>query len=218
MNRRLTAGVMLAGLTGLLASGQVTYTQSAATAARAVDDSVLRDADRRSSEWLSHGRTPGETRYSPLSRVNTQTVKDLGLAWSFATDTTRGLEATPLVAGGVLYTTASWSVVIALDARTGRQLWKWDPEVPRATGQKACCDVVNRGPALYKGRVYVGTLDGRLAALDAESGKPLWQTVTVDQKQNYTITGAPRVVKNKVIVGNGGGEYGVRGYVSAYEP
>ena len=107
--------------------------------------------------------------------------------------------------------------MFALDARTGRLRWKWDPEVPRAAGAKACCDVVNRGVAVHRGRVYVGTLDGRLASLDAESGKVLWQTVTVDQTQSYTITGAPRVVKNKVIIGNGGGEYGVRGYVSAYD-
>jgi PQQ-dependent dehydrogenase (methanol/ethanol family) len=169
------------------------------------------------TEWPAHGRTDAETRFSPLNRINAQTVKNLGLAWSFATDSTRGLEATPIVSGGVLYTTASWSVVFALDARTGRQLWKWDPEVPRTVGQKACCDVVNRGVAVYRGRVYVGTLDGRLAALDAESGKVIWQTVTVDQSLNYTITGAPRIVKGKVIIGNGGAEYGVRGYVSAYD-
>ncbi len=175
-------------------------------------------AQAGANEWLLHGRTEGETRFSPLARINPQTVKDLGLAWSFATETTRGLEATPIVAGGVMYTSGSWSIVYAIDARTGKQLWKWDPEVPKATAQKACCDVVNRGVALYNGRVYVGTLDGRLASLDAESGKVLWQTVTVDQTQNYTITGAPRIVKGKIIVGNGGGEYGVRGYVSAYEP
>ena len=175
-------------------------------------------AQAGANEWLLHGRTEGETRFSPLARINPQTAKDLGLAWSFATETTRGLEATPIVAGGVMYTSGSWSIVYAIDARTGKQLWKWDPEVPKATAQKACCDVVNRGVALYNGRVYVGTLDGRLVSLDAESGKVLWQTVTVDQTQNYTITGAPRIVKGKIIVGNGGGEYGVRGYVSAYEP
>jgi quinohemoprotein ethanol dehydrogenase len=170
------------------------------------------------TEWLLHGRNEGETRFSPLARINPQTVKDLGLAWSFATETTRGLEATPIVSGGILYTSGSWSVVFAIDARTGKQLWKYDPEVPKSTAQKACCDVVNRGVALYQGRVFVGTLDGRLAALDAESGKVLWQTVTVDQTQNYTITGAPRIVKGKIVIGNGGSEYGVRGYVSAYEP
>jgi PQQ-dependent dehydrogenase (methanol/ethanol family) len=171
----------------------------------------------QATDWPVHGRTDAETRFSPLARINAETVKDLGLAWSIATGSTRGLEATPIVSGGVLYTSASWSVVFALDARTGRQLWKWDPEVPRAVAQKACCDVVNRGVAVYGGRVYVGTLDGRLAALDAKSGNVVWQTVTVDQSLNYTITGAPRIVKGKVIIGNGGAEYGVRGYVSAYD-
>jgi PQQ-dependent dehydrogenase (methanol/ethanol family) len=169
------------------------------------------------NDWPLHGRSDGETRFSPLARITADTVKDLGLAWSFVTETTRGLEATPIVTNGVLYASGSWSVVYAIDARTGRLRWKWDPEVPRATGAKACCDVVNRGVAVHRGRVYVGTLDGRLASIDAESGKVLWQTITVDQTQNYTITGAPRIVKNKVIIGNGGGEYGVRGYVSAYD-
>lgn len=169
------------------------------------------------NDWPLHGRVEGETRFSPLARINADTVKNLGLAWSFTTGTTRGLEATPVVTNGVLYTSGSWSVVYAIDARTGRLLWKWDPQVPRATGAKACCDVVNRGVAVHRGRVYVGTLDGRLASLDAESGKVLWQSVTVDQEQNYTITGAPRIVRNKVIIGNGGGELGVRGYVSAYD-
>ncbi len=184
------------------------------TAAAVVTSSL---AQAPANDWPMHGRTEGETRFSPLSRINADTVKTLGLAWSFATDTTRGLEATPIVTNGVLYASGSWSVVFAIDARTGRLRWKWDPEVPRAAGAKACCDVVNRGVAVHQGRVYVGTLDGRLASLDAESGKVVWQTVTVDQTQSYTITGAPRIVKNKVIIGNGGGEYGVRGYVSAYD-
>jgi glucose dehydrogenase len=136
------------------------------------------------NDWPLHGRTEGETRFSPLARINADTVNNLGLAWSYTTDTTRGLEATPIVTGGVMYVSGSWSVVYALDARTGRLRWTWDPEVPVATGAKACCDVVNRGVAVHRGRVYVGTLDGRLASLDAESGKVVWQTVTVDQRQN----------------------------------
>ena len=116
-----------------------------------------------------------------------------------------------------MYTTASWSVVYAVDAKTGRQLWKFDPEVHRKYDQLACCDVVNRGVAFYKGKVYVGALDGRLIALDAKTGKPAWSVTTVDQKQAYTITGAPRIANGKVIIGNGGAEYGVRGYVSAYD-
>jgi len=182
-----------------------------------VDDAALRNADSRPGEWITHGRTYSEQRHSRLKYINSGNVRDLGLAWSFDTETNRGIEATPIIVNGVMYTTGSWSVVFALDARTGKQLWKWDPKVPRSFGQKACCDVVNRGVAFYKGKVFVGTLDGRLVALDAKTGSPIWQVVTVDQSQQYTITGAPRVVKGRVIIGNGGAEFGVRGYVSAYD-
>jgi quinohemoprotein ethanol dehydrogenase len=182
-----------------------------------IDDSALRRADSRTGDWLTHGRNYAETRFSPLNQITAGNVKTLGLAWAFDTETTRGLEATPIVAGGVIYTTGSWSIVYAVDARTGKLLWKWDPQVPGPYGQKACCDVVNRGVALYRGKVYVGVLDGRLAALNAETGKLVWQVNTVDQNQAYTITGAPRIVKGKVIIGNGGAEFGVRGYVTAYD-
>jgi quinohemoprotein ethanol dehydrogenase len=188
-----------------------------AKAARGIDDAALRKADERRGDWITHGRTYSETRFSPLNQISAGNIKQLGLVWSFDTDTTRGLEATPIIVDGVMYTTGSWSIVFALDARTGKQLWKWDPQVPRSFGYKACCDVVNRGVAVYKGKVYVGTLDGRLVALDADSGKPLWEVVTVDQSLPYTVTGAPRVVKGKVLIGNGGAEMGVRGYISAYD-
>ncbi|MFY9555536.1 MAG: PQQ-dependent dehydrogenase, methanol/ethanol family [Blastocatellia bacterium] len=189
----------------------------AAKGARLIDDAALRNADARKGEWITHGRNYSETRFSPLDQINAANIKELGLAWSFDTETTRGLEATPIIVDGVMYTTGSWSVVFALDARSGKQLWRWDPQVPRTAGYKACCDVVNRGVAVYKGRIYVGTLDGRLAALDAQSGKLVWQVVTVDQSLPYTVTGAPRVVKGKVLIGNGGAEMGVRGYISAYD-
>src|SRR5262245_28973434 len=182
-----------------------------------INDATLRNVEAHAGEWLSHGRNYAETRFSPLKQINAETVKQLGLAWSFDTQTTRGLEATPLVVNGVLYTTGSWSIVYALDAKTGRQLWQYDPQVPQHFGTRACCDVVNRGLAFYQDKVYVGTIDGRLIALNAQTGKPRWSVVTVDQEQAYTITGAPRVVKGKVIIGNGGGEYGVRGYVSAFD-
>jgi alcohol dehydrogenase (cytochrome c)/quinohemoprotein ethanol dehydrogenase len=139
------------------------------------------------------------------------------LAWSYDLDTTRGQEATPLVIDGVLYSTSNWSKVQALDAASGKLLWQYDPQVPGERGAHACCDTVNRGVAAYKGRVYVGTLDGRLVALDAKTGKVAWSVVTVDQAKPYTITGAPRVIKGKVIIGNGGAEYGVRGYITAYD-
>ncbi|MBI1407094.1 MAG: PQQ-dependent dehydrogenase, methanol/ethanol family [Caulobacter sp.] len=174
-------------------------------------------ADATPGEWLSHGRTYSEQRFSPLDKINASNVGELGLAWSFDLPENRGIEATPLVADGVMYTTSAWSVVRAFDARNGKLLWEHDPEVARATDIKACCDAVNRGVALWGGKVYYGTLDGRLEALDAKTGKLAWSTVTVDQSKPYTITGAPRVVKGKVLIGNGGAEFGVRGYLTAYD-
>lgn len=186
------------------------------SATKRIDDAALRDVESRPGDWITHGRNYGETRFSPLKQISESNVGKLGLAWSFDTNTNRGLEATPIIVDGKMYTTGSWSIVFAIDARTGKQLWQYDPQVPHKYGPKACCDVVNRGVAVYKGRVYVGTLDGRLVALDADTGKVAWDVVTVDQSKPYTITGAPRVVKGKVIIGNGGAEFGVRGYVSAY--
>jgi quinohemoprotein ethanol dehydrogenase len=117
-----------------------------------------------------------------------------------------------------MYVTASWSIVHAINARTGERLWTFDPQVDRAYGYKGCCDVVNRGVALWQGKVFVAAYDGRLIALDAASGRKLWEQDTiVDRTRSYTITGAPRVFKGKVIIGNGGAEYGVRGYITAYD-
>ncbi|MFI5317450.1 MAG: PQQ-dependent dehydrogenase, methanol/ethanol family [Myxococcota bacterium] len=190
---------------------------SGAAESEVVDDARLRGADADVGEWLTTGRTYGEQRFSPLDQINADNVGRMHEVWTFETGLGRGHEATPIVHDGVLFFTGSWSVVFAVDARSGKQLWKWDPEVDKLVAQKACCDVVNRGVALYKGRIYVGVLDGRLAALDEKTGAPVWQVLTVDQSRPYTITGAPRVVDGKVIIGNGGAELGVRGYVSAYE-
>lgn len=177
----------------------------------------VRAADAEPGNWLAHGRTYDEQRHSPLTGINDGNVADLGLAWHWATGDTRGLEATPIVVDGVMFTTGTWSKVYANDGRTGELIWQYDPQVPKEWGKYACCDVVNRGVAVWKGRVFVGTLDGRLVALDAGSGEVIWEIVTVDQERPYTITGAPRVVKGLVVIGNGGGEYGVRGYVTAYD-
>jgi len=182
-----------------------------------VDGERIAAADENPGEWVTHGRTYGEQRFSPLDKISTSTVKDLGLAWSYDLPENRGIEATPLVADGVMYTTSSWSVVRAFDAKTGELKWEYDPQVPRKTGVKACCDSVNRGVALWRGKVYFGALDGRLIALDARTGKKVWSVVTVDQEKPYTITGAPRIIKGKVMIGNGGAELGVRGYLSAYD-
>lgn len=176
----------------------------------------LAKADEDTNNWLLHGRTFGETRFSPLDLINAENVQDLKLAWYLDLPGNRGQEATPLVIDGVMYTTSAWSHVLAIDAATGAELWHFDPKVPKETGVKACCDAVNRGAAYLDQQIFVGTLDGRLISIDAKSGKPVWSVVTVDQSKNYTITGAPRVAKNKVFIGNGGAEFGVRGYVSAY--
>jgi quinohemoprotein ethanol dehydrogenase len=168
------------------------------------------------TEWPTHGGTDLEQRFSPLDQVNTDNVSKLGLAWSFEFDTNRGQEATPIVTGGVMYVSTAWSRVYAIDAATGRQIWHFDPKVPGRVGFDACCDVVSRGVAVADGRVFVAALDGRLIALDAKTGKQIWTAQTTDPAKPYTITGAPRVMGDKVIIGNGGAEYGVRGYVTAY--
>ncbi len=190
---------------------------AAAGGAASVDDARLVGAASEPQNWLTHGRDYAEQRFSPLDQVRPENIGRLMRVWSYETGLKRGHEATPIVVDGVMYATGSWSIVFALDAKTGEELWRFDPGVPKAVGAKACCDVVNRGVAVYEGKVFVGALDGRLIALDAKTGKPVWETVTVDQSKAYTITGAPRVVKGKVIIGNGGAEFGVRGYVSAYD-
>jgi quinohemoprotein ethanol dehydrogenase len=182
-----------------------------------LDAGRITAADREPGNWLTYGRTYSEQRFSPLKQINEQNVQRLGLAWYFDLDTRRGQESTPLVVDGVMYFTTAWSKVIALDAATGKLLWSYDPKVPPSWAVNACCDVVNRGVAAWKGKVFVGTLDGRLIALDAAKGQPVWETLTIDPGSRYTITGAPRVVKGKVLIGNGGAEMGVRGYVSAYD-
>jgi quinohemoprotein ethanol dehydrogenase len=190
--------------------------QPAATPAR-VDETRMLQADQEPGNWMSYGRTYSEQRFSPLRQINEQNVGQLGLAWYVDVDGRRGQEATPIVVDGVMYFSTAWSKVFAVNAATGEKLWSYDPKVPPEWAVNACCDVVNRGVAVWRGKVFVGTLDGRLVALDASTGKPTWETLTIDPKYRYTITGAPRVVQGKVLIGNGGAEMGVRGYVSAYD-
>ncbi len=223
-SRRLVA----AGLTAfwLLACGDAGSPQDEAApgqrlappvAAGRIDHARLANAGSEPGSWLAHGRTWSEQRFSPLDQINAGNVAGLGLTWSFDLGSTRGVETTPIVVDGVMYVTAPWSIVFALNAKTGEQLWKYDPQVPREWGRYACCDVVNRGAAVWKGSVFVGTLDGRLVSIDAGSGELNWEVQTFDKARPYTITGAPRVVKDRVVIGNGGAELGVRGYVTAYD-
>ncbi len=185
-----------------------------------VDEPTIADPG---SEWLNYGRGYKEQRFSPLDSINRDNIDDLDLAWSFKFDTARGMEATPLVHNGVIYISTGWSHVHALDARTGEQLWHYDTQVPKSHLIKTCCGAVNRGVALWQGdaeselQVFFGTLDGRLVALDANTGTANWIVQTTPDNSNYSVTGAPRVVKGMVIIGNGGGELGVRGYITAYD-
>lgn len=192
------------------------FTISAANAA-GVDQRRAVAANSDESNWLLHGRTYDEQRHSPLRNINTNTVDQLGLAWSFDTQTNRALEATPIVVDGVMYFSGVWNIVYAVDARSGKELWRFDPKVPRQVAWKLCCDAISRGVALWQDKVITATLDGRLIALDARTGESLWSTQTLDPETAASITGPVRVVKDKVIIGNGGAEYGVRGFVSAYD-
>ena len=184
----------------------------------AVDGASIKANTATSNDWPTIGLDYAETRFSKLNQINTDTVKKLGLVWTYPLESSRGVEATPVVVDGIMYVTASWSVVHAVDVRTGKRLWTYDPKIDREKGYKGCCDVVNRGVALWKGKVFVGAYDGRLVALDAVNGKVVWEKDTlIDKEHSYTITGAPRVFNGKVVIGNGGAEYGARGYITAYD-
>ena len=221
-NSRGRPGRMLWLLAACLGSAaafaQTDPAAQAAAAVQRVDGAFIRANAAKTPDWPTTGVDYAETRYSRLDQINAANVKDLGLAWSYNLESTRGVEATPVVVDGIMYVSASWSVVHAIDTRTGNRIWTYDPQIDRSTGFKGCCDVVNRGVALWKGKVYVGAWDGRLIALDAATGKEVWHKNTFEgQKGSLTITGAPRVFKGKVIIGNGGAEYGVRGYITAYD-
>jgi len=217
-NSRSWAGpALLAGTALLLAACGDRQARVAEPEGFAAVDTARISTASAADEWLTYGGTYDEQRHSKLNQITKENVSQLGVAWTYDLATNRGVESTPIVVDGVMYVTSAWSVVYALDAKTGAEKWVYDPAVDRAVGVKACCDVVNRGVAVYDGKVYVGVIDGRLEALNAETGEVVWSKVTVDQSLPYTITGAPRVVNGKVLIGNGGAELGVRGYLSAYD-
>jgi quinohemoprotein ethanol dehydrogenase len=207
---------------------------AATASAQQVDDKLLLNAGKTGDEWLMAGGNYAQTRYSPLKQIDASNANRLGLSWYYDTGSLPGtLEASPVISDGTLYATVTWGVVFAVDARTGKEKWRWDPQLGHQnfppgsmgkpdsekvrTGPSLCCGPGNRGVAVYGGKVFVGTLDARLVALDAETGKIDWQVATADKNSDYSITGAPLVAKGKVIIGNGGGEFAVRGYISAYD-
>jgi quinohemoprotein ethanol dehydrogenase len=186
---------------------------------RRVDDAALKNAGKTGEDWLTYGSTQSEQRYSPLKLIDATNVGRLGLAWSYEIGMGGGnQEATPLMWNGALYGITNFSIVFAVDARTGKEKWRWDPEVNRpAVTPKLCCGIVNRGLALYDGKIIAPINDGRLVALDAATGKPVWESRVAYPQENYTLTMAPRIAKGKVIVGVSGSEFPVRGFFAAYD-
>ncbi|MEO6186999.1 MAG: PQQ-dependent dehydrogenase, methanol/ethanol family [Steroidobacteraceae bacterium] len=176
--------------------------------------SVAADA----SQWTEHGRDGNETRFSPLTQINADNVKDLGLAW-YADLAERGQwQSTPIVVDGLIYVTTPWSKGYAFDAKTGKQIWKYDPKVPRELAATSlCCNNSNRGATYYKGKIIWGTLDGRLVAVDAKKGTKVWETMTINPGDPMSITGAPRIGNGVVFIGQAGGEYHQRGFMSGFD-
>ena len=213
MSRLLAAATL-----GLASSLVWAVGAQAASTPASVDAKRLRSAAQEPANWMTHGGTYQEQRFSRLDQIDQDNVDELGLAWSYRLDIDRGVEATPIVVDGVMYTTSAFSIVYAFDAASGKLLWKYDPKVAKTAARDGCCGPVNRGVAVWNGKVFVGAFDGRLIALDAETGDEVWRVNTlIDDERSQTITGAPRVVKGRVIIGNGGAEMGVRGYITAYD-
>ena len=197
---------------------------AAAQQPRKIDDQALRDAPRLAEDWLSYNMGWSEQRFSQLNQITSQNANRLGLAWYTDIPSARGnpqtrQEGTPLVSNGMMYSIAPWSVVYAVDARTGKEAWHSDPDVNQQVWQsRICCGVVNRGIAMYEDKIIAPVVDGRLRALDAATGKLVWESRVSPANMAYTITMAPRVIKGgKVIIGVSGGEYGVRGFFDAYD-
>ncbi|MBB5985192.1 PQQ-dependent dehydrogenase, methanol/ethanol family [Sphingobium lignivorans] len=215
--RRWTRPVLWAGAAMLVLGSLGLAAAQDVRGPAAVDSARMAAQEKDGTDWLHDGRTYSAQRFSPLDQINPGNVSRLGIAWYDDLDTYRGVEATPLYADGVLYNILPWNVTIAYDARTGKRLWTYDPDVPREYGRYACCEPVARGLAMWNGKIIIATLDGRLIALDARSGKPVWSVQTTPDDMPYSITGAPRVFDGKVVVGNSGGDLGIRGFVSAWD-
>ncbi|HEX5068901.1 MAG TPA: PQQ-binding-like beta-propeller repeat protein, partial [Vicinamibacterales bacterium] len=212
-----TAVIGALGVSATIDARQRGVSNAVASAGANVTGEVLRRTstanDAMPGSWLSYGRDQSETRYSTLKQINTSNAHRLGLAWSYVMGAGgSNQEGTPLMWNNTLYGITAWSVVFALDARTGREIWRWDPQIDQpATRSAICCGIVNRGVAIYNGTIIAPSIAGRLFALDARSGKPVWETRLVDSKELLTLTMAPRVAGGKVIIGAAGGDRPTRG-------
>ena len=228
--QRLRLGLLAAALLGCLSacektseprSGDAKAAMASETPAAAVNSRRLAAAATEPDQWFTPGRDGGGTYYSPLAAINDQNVERLGFAWDYKLGTKRGQEATPVVVDGILYASGNWGRVYALDAASGRELWTYDPQVDGQWGRYACCDVVNRGLAVWQGRVYVGSIDGYLHAIDARTGRRLWRVDTLPERKpdgfHYAVTGAPVIAGDLIVIGNGGADFqGGRGSLAAF--
>lgn len=183
----------------------------------AIDDETLGNANANQGDWLSYGRNYQEDRYSALDQITKENVSELGLAWAAELGTKRGLLATPIVVDGIMFFSGPFNKVWAYDTRTGKEIWQFTHDYNTDANIDLCCGFSNRGLAMYKGDLFMGTLDGKLLSIDASNGTKNWEIMTVPEGEHYSITGAPRIVKGNVIIGNGGAEIGARGYVTAYD-
>jgi quinohemoprotein ethanol dehydrogenase len=216
--RRAFAGSVLC-LAATLAACIPASSPPQASGPTVVDSHTMRnlDAPETMGDWLSYSRGWDENRYSPLTQINDGNVQQLGLAWFDDLETYRGVQASPLVIDGVLYNESIYNVVTAYDGKTGAKLWTYDPKVGPEWARLACCGPSARGIAAWNGKLYIGALDGRLIAIDAKTGQEVWISQTFPEGQEYSITGAPRVYDGKVVIGNGGADYGSRGFVTAWD-
>ena len=218
LTRQLLAIAASLGSVGLLVSHRMVDapngTNSPAAYVPVTEERLLHPEP---GDWLMYRRTYDGRGYSPLKQINRDTVKDLVPVWTFSTGVNGGHEAAPVINSGVMYVTAAYNKLFALEAKTGKLLWKYDREIPEDAMKVLCCDVVNRGVALYGDKVYMGTLDAHLLALDARSGKVIWDEKVEDYKSGHTITSAPLIAKGRVITGIAGAEFGIRGFLAAYD-
>jgi quinohemoprotein ethanol dehydrogenase len=195
---------------------------AASSTPAAVDAQRLASSAREPDQWFTPGRDLEGTYYSPLDAINDGNVARLGFAWDYHLGTSRGLEGTAVVVDGVMYAPGNWGRVYALDAATGKELWRYDPGVDGQWGRYSCCDVVNRGLAVWKGRVYIASVDGFLHAIDAATGKRVWKADTLPARGpadfHYAVTGAPLLAGDLIVIGNGGADFkGARGFVTAVD-
>jgi len=215
------AAAMAASLCGCHRRNPPTPTAAPPPVSDAAHVSAERLLAGEPDQWLTPGRDANGTYYSPLKDINPGNVGQLGFAWDYRLGTNRGQESTPLVIDGVMYATSNFGRVYALDAATGRELWKYDPHIDGQWARYACCDAVNRGLAAFDGRLFVGALDGWLHALDARTGRLVWKVDTLigrSEHKPYTLTAAPLLAGDLIIIGNSGADFaGARGYVSAYD-